>query len=52
MAIRLIVEQSDGLGVEAVKEPFGAILGTKQSMTWVAGVSDNFMGFPLTLHII
>ena len=50
------------LGVEAVKEPFGPRLGApvslavrlqrKQSMTWVTGVSDNFMGFPLTPPII
>ena len=53
---------NNGLGVEAVEEPFGPRLGAslplavrqqrKQSITWVTGVPDNFMGFPLTLPII
>ena len=58
VAIRLIVQQSYGLGVDAVKEPFGPRLGEpvqlavrqhrEQSMTWVTGVFDNFLGLPLT----
>ena len=55
MAIWLIVQQSYGLGVEAVKEPFGPILAApvplsvrkqrEQSTTWVTGFFDNFWTF-------
>ena len=55
VAISLFYQQSYGLGVEAVKEPFGPIFGTpvplavrqqrKESMTWVTGVFDNFLSF-------
>ena len=48
VVICLTVQQSSGLGVEAVKEPFGPRLGPlvllavwwqrEQSMTWVVGV--------------
>jgi hypothetical protein len=58
VAIWLIVQQSNGLGVEAVKEPFGLTLGTPvslavrqqrgQSMNWVIGIFDNFWVFSLT----
>ena len=47
------------MGVEAVKLPFGPRLGApvplamreqrEQSMTWVTGDFDNFLGLPLTL---
>ena len=49
-------------GVEAVEEPLGPRLGAlvllavrrqrEQSITWVIGVSNNFMVFPLTPPII
>jgi hypothetical protein len=56
-AILLIVQQSYGLGVKAVKEPFlprrgapvplAVRLQREQSMTWVAGVCEHFLGLPL-----
>ena len=49
------------MGVDAVEEPFGPRLGAPVSLamwkqrkpyiTSVTGVSDNFMGCPLTLPI-
>ena len=58
MGFSLIVQQYNGLEVETVKEPFGSRLGAlvllavrlqrEQSMTWVSGVFDNFLVFPLT----
>ena len=49
-------------GKKLLKEPFGPRLGAllplavrqqrKQSMTWVTGVSDDFMDFPMTPPII
>ena len=57
VAVQLAVQESYGLGVEAVK-PFRPRLGAlvplamrkqrEQSMTRVSGVFGNFYGFPLT----
>ena len=55
----LDIQQSYGLEVEAVQGPVGSRLGAsvqlavweqrEQSMSWMAGVFNNFPGLPFTL---